>query len=192
MRFARVLVATSLLALLLASPAPSRKPLPGLMTGPPPWPANTSLLRARLAAIGLPALRSEGLRLHTHQHLDLVVEGTLVPVPAGIGIDPRGRFIAELHTHDASGIVHVEAPRVRRFTLGDLFDVWGLRFGARCLGGLCARGAKRVWVFVNGRQALGDPRRVPLRQHDEIVVAYGTLASIPTPIPRAYPFPPGL
>ncbi|MER3409313.1 MAG: hypothetical protein C4306_04220 [Thermoleophilia bacterium] len=189
---ARLLVPLALFALLFASPAASRKPLPGLMTGPAPWPSNAALLRARLAAIGLPALRSEGLRLHTHQHLDLVVDGRLVPVPAGIGIDPRGRFIAELHTHDASGIIHVEAPRLRRFTLGEFFDVWGLRFSARCLGGYCARGARKVWVFVNGRRVLGDPRQIPLRQHDEIVVAYGTLASIPKPIPRAFPFPPGL
>lgn len=170
----------------------ARPPLPGLLVGPGPWPANTRLLKARLDALHLPALRSEGLRLHTHQHLDLVVNGRLLPVPAGIGIDPAGRFIAELHTHDAAGIIHVEAPRVRRFTLGDFFDIWGVRFTARCLGGYCARGAKAVFVFVNGRRALGDPRALVLRQHQEIVVAYGTLASIPKPIPRSFPFPPGL
>jgi hypothetical protein len=184
--------AVSVALLCLAGSATARPPLPGLMTGPAPWPANTRQLGTRLAALGLPALRSEGLRLHTHQHLDVVVEGRLVPVPAGIGIDPAGRFIAEVHTHDASGIVHVEAPRRRRFTLGELFDVWGLRFSARCLGAYCAQGKRRVWVFVGGTRAFGDPRRLELGQHQEIVVAYGSYASIPKPIPASYPFPAGL
>ncbi len=185
-------IALALAGLALAAPGGARPPLPGLLAGPAPWPANTRLLKARLDALGLPALRSEGLRLHTHQHLDVVANGRLVPVPAGIGIDPAGRFIAELHTHDASGIIHVEAARRRRFTLGELFDVWGVRFSARCLGGYCARGGRAVWVYVDGRRALGDPRAVVLRKHQEIVVAYGSYASIPQPIPRSYPFPSGL
>ena len=47
-------------------------------------------------------------------------------------------------------------------------------------------------MFVNGLEWLGDPRAIALRRHSEIVVAYGTYASIPKPIPPAYPFPPGV
>lgn len=163
------------------------------MTSKAPWPANNrALLHARLEKIGIPALRNEGQRLHTHQHLDVVIDGSGYPVPAGIGIDAHGRFIAPLHTHDYSGIMHVESPTIRKFTLGEFFDVWGLRLSSKCLGGYCAKGPKRVWVFLNGKLVLGNPRAIALRKHQEIVVAYGTYASIPKPIPPFYPFPKGL
>lgn len=177
----------------LAASAPgSANRLPGLMTSKAPWPANNrALLHVRLEAIGLPALKAEGQRLHIHQHLDMAVRGKVYAVPEGIGIDHHGRFISPLHTHDFSGIMHVESPTVRKFTLGQWFDVWGLRFSASCLGGYCAKGKERVWVFVNGKRWLGNPRAVVLKEHQEIVVAFGTLASIPKPIPSAFSFPSG-
>jgi hypothetical protein len=168
--------------------------LPGLMVGRAPWSANNGrYLRQRLKAIGLHALPTEGLRVHIHEHLDVVVNGKLYPVPALIGINVPQRFIAELHTHDQSGIVHVESPTVRTFTLGNFFDVWGLRFSSRCLGGYCANGARHVNVWVNGKRVRTDPRKILLLSHQEIVVAYGTLASIKPlgPIPASYPFPQG-
>jgi hypothetical protein len=191
-------VASLFLALLaaavLASTASSRETaLPGLMTSKAPWPANNRApFRARLVKIGLPVLKAEGQVIHTHQHLDVVIRGKGYAIPAGIGIDAHGRFIAPLHTHDITGIVHVESPTVRKYTLGQFFDVWGLRFSSRCVGAYCTKGKDRVWVFVDGTVWLGNPRAIPLRKHDEIVVAYGTYASIPKPIPPAYPFPPGL
>jgi len=180
-------------AILAAGASTNPTALPGLMTTKAPWPANNGApLRARLKAAGIPALGAEGSRLHTHQHLDVVVNGSGYAVPAGIGIDPRNRFISPLHTHDFSGILHLESPTVRKYRLGQFFDVWGLRFSSRCLGGYCTKGKKRVWVFVDGSRVLGNPRALALRQHDEIVIAYGTFASVPKPIPRAFPFPAGL
>jgi hypothetical protein len=157
-----------------------------------PWPRNVARLRARLDALGLPALEREGAALHIHQHVDVFVDGRRVPVPAGIGIDAAGRFISPIHTHDASGVVHVESPTVRTFTLGQLFGVWGVRLTRNCLGGYCSAGAKRVRVLAGGRAVTGDPRAVPLAPHAEIVVAYGTPAQLPRPLPSRYAFPPGL
>jgi len=188
-----ILAAAVAAAVLAAAASTNATRLPGLMTTKAPWPANNgSPLRARLRAAGIPALGAEGSRLHIHQHLDVVINGQGYRIPAGIGIDSRGRFISPLHTHDISGIIHLESPTLRRYTLGDLFAVWGLRFTSRCIGGYCAKGARRVWVYVDGRRVFGDPRVVVLRVHDEIVVAYGTFASIPKPIPSAYPFPAGV
>ena len=179
-------------AALAASASGSASRLPGLMTSKAPWPANNrALLHARLDAIGIAALKAEGQRLHIHQHLDMAVRGRVYPIPAGIGIDHRGRFISPLHTHDYTGIMHIESPIVRKFTLGQWFDVWGLRFSTTCLGAYCAKGKEGVWVFVNGKRWLGNPRQIVLREHQEIVVAFGTRASIP-PIPSSFPFPPGL
>ena len=175
-----------------ALPALPAGPLPGELTGKAPWPANIGQLSARLAAIRLPALLQEGTALHIHQHLDVYVEGRQLTVPAGIGIDPADGFISPLHTHDTSGVMHVESPDVRTFTLGQFFAVWGVRLTGRCLGAYCASGPSLVRVFVDGHRVEGDPRQVALAEHQEIVVAYGTPAQLPSPLPQIYDFPAGL
>jgi len=165
--------------------------LPGELTGPAPWPANTGQLRARLDTLGLPALAVEGEVLHIHQHLDLYLDGRHVQVAPGIGIDPSGFFYSPLHTHDVSGVIHVESQTVRRFTLGELFGVWGVRFRNGCVGGYCAGGGKVLRVYVNGRRVTGDPGQLELEPHQEIVVAYGTPRQVESHVHVSYDFPPG-
>jgi hypothetical protein len=173
-------------------PAAGSGALAGLQTGPAPWGANTADLAQRLQAMGVPPLSPvEGTVIHIHQHLDLYVDGRKVPVPAGVGIDPAVGY-APLHTHDTSGIVHVESPTVRTYTLGEFFGVWGVRFTPGCLGGYCAGGGRQLRVYVNGRAYRGDPTTLALAPHQELVVAYGTPAQLPSPVPSGYPFPPGL
>ena len=172
-------------------PATSPGPLAGLQTGPAPWGANTADLAERLEAIGVPPLSPmEGTAVHIHQHLDLYVDGRKVLVPAGIGIDPAVGY-APLHTHDPSGVIHVESPTVRTYTLGEFFAVWGVRFTPSCLGGYCAGGGRQLRVFVDGRAYRGDPTTLALAPHQELVVAFGTAAQLPSPIPSTYQFPPG-
>lgn len=173
-----------------AEAAPLAVAVPAELTGAAPWPANTAGLRSRLRALGLPALGREGAALHIHAHLDVFVHGRRVAVPAGIGIGPD--FISPLHTHDASGVVHVESPDVRTFTLGEVFGVWGVRLTRRCLGGYCASGADRLRVYVGGRELAGDPRVLHLAPHAEIVVAFGTSRQLSRPPPSRYAFPLGL
>jgi hypothetical protein len=101
-------------------------------------------------------------------------------VPAGIGL---GTVASPLHTHDDSGIVHVEASTTGPFTLGQFFDVWGVRLTRDCLGSLCGEG---VTVSVDGHPATGDPRQIRLVNHQEIAVAYGPP---PADFPSDYLFP---
>jgi hypothetical protein len=199
----RFAVATALAVVLVAGlaavaatrshPAPAGPgALPGLQTGPAPWSANTADLAARLRAIGVPPLSPmEGTAVHIHQHLDLYVDGRPVQVPALVGIDPEVGF-APLHTHDTSGVIHVESPTVRSYTLGQFFAVWGVRFTPADLGGYHAGGGRQLRVYVNGVIDRGDPTALVLAPHQEIVVAFGTTAQLPTPIPSTYAFPPGL
>jgi hypothetical protein len=172
-------------------PATSSVQLTGLQTGPAPWSANAAGLADRLRAIGLAPLNPiEGTAVHIHQHLDLYVDSHKVPVPAGIGIDPAVGY-APLHTHDPSGVIHVESPTVRPYTLGEFFAVWGVRFTPSCLGGYCAGGGRHLRVYVDGRAYKGDPTTLVLAAHQELVVAFGTAAQQPSPIPSSYQFPPG-
>jgi hypothetical protein len=167
-------------------------PLAGLQTGPAPWGANTGDLAQRLQAAGLPPLSPvEETVLHIHQHLDLYVDGAKVPVPAGVGIDPAVGY-APLHTHDDSGVIHVESPTLRTYTLGEFFAVWGVRLTPGCLGGYYAGGGRELRVYVDGRAYHGDPAGLALAPHQELVVAFGTAAQLPSPVPSSYPFPPGL
>jgi hypothetical protein len=143
------------------------------------------LLSQRLRPSGLDALSMEGTVLHHHEHLDLFVNGHRVTVPALIGIDERAGFLTELHTHDPSGIIHVESPVQRSFTLGQFFCEWGVKLNANCLGRY--RGELALWV--NGRRMHGNPASLPLRQHQEIVIAAGRP---PRAVPASYDFPAGL
>ena len=158
----------------------------GMNTGTAPWPPELVNLRDRLAAIGLPALHEEGNALHIHQHVDIFVDGNSLPVPAGIGTGPG--FISPVHTHDPTGIIHVESPTVQTFTLGQFFDIWGVRFTTDCLGGYCTSAEKLLKVYVNGILASGDPRQLALEAHQEIAIVYG---QAPVQIPSSYLFPDG-
>lgn len=159
--------------------------VPALQTGPAPWDSGSATLADRLAPAGLHGLTMEGAVVHIHQHLDLFVNGRRLQVPALIGIDPAGGFLTEIHTHDASGIVHVESPTRRSFTLGQLFCEWGVKLTRTCLGRY--RGEISWWV--DGRKMTGDPAQLVLGAHQEIVVAAGRA---PSHVPASYAFPAGL
>jgi hypothetical protein len=196
LRLLLALLAVAILApaAALAAGARGDASLPGLLTTKGPWGPNNAAptLAARLGAIDLPALSAEGAALHIHQHLDLWVNGIRRVVPAGIGIANDNTFISELHTHDESGIIHIEAPRIQPFTLGQFFDVWGVRLTKRCLGGLCEGPKTRLLVWVNGKLRTGDPRRIVMRSHEEYAIVFGTQKQVPKVLPRSYDFPDGL
>ena len=78
--------------------------------------------------------------LHHHDLLQVYVDGQPVTVPSQVGIDQAEGYLTSLHTHDASGIIHVESPTQRSFTLGQFFDVWGVRLTSTCIGSYCPRG----------------------------------------------------
>jgi hypothetical protein len=160
--------------------------LPGIQTGPPPWPPELADLRQRLRILGLPASPSMAANLHNHDLLQIFVHGKPVEVPQSIGINPTAGFLTSLHTHDNSGIIHVESPTVEDFTLGQFFDVWGVRLTPTCIGGLCNSGDNQLRAYVDGKPWTGNPRDIPLKQHEDIVLTYGTAQEQPNPIPSGY------
>jgi hypothetical protein len=189
------LVVGTVLVLNKGSSSPTSTPsspavLADLQKGPAPWSQGVPGLKERLQAIDLPYGPQEQLAYHIHMHVEVFIDGTAEPVPAGVGINNVGpssqQFITVLHTHDTSGIIHVESPVQRAYTLGQFFDVWGVQFSSTCVGGYCTSGNKQVRVFLNGKPYAGDPRGLLLKQHEEIVVTYGTKTELPTPIPSDY------
>jgi hypothetical protein len=156
--------------------------LPGMQTTKAPWQPEYANLPDRLKPLGLNALAGELLDYHVHQHLDVFIDGKKTPVPASIGIND-GSFITELHTHDGSGIVHVEAGKSFPYTLGQFFGAWGVRLSKQCIGAYCASDEKPLRFFLNGKPYEGDPNDLVLKNHEEIVIAYGKL---PKKVPSTY------
>jgi hypothetical protein len=178
----------------LDGPAVDFPNLPGLVRGVPPWPKNTKDLEPRLKMIGVNLLPKEGNLLHIHQHLDIFNNGKHVTVPALIGIKKTGNpqvpyKFAELHTHDTTGVIHLESARAQAFSLGQFFGVWGVYLAKNCVGGLCSPPGTFT-AYVNGKQVppTADLDRLVLQQHDEIALVYGTP---PKTIPSSYNWPQG-
>jgi hypothetical protein len=155
----------------------------------PPWPAPKDAAAAVRAA-GLPMLGSEGNVKHIHAHLDVQVDGQAVSVPADIGIDRASGTISPLHTHDATGVIHIESPVKRQFSLGEFFSEWDVSLSTDNIGALRAADGKNLRVFVNGTQKTGNPATITFGPHDEIAVIYGTPPPGET-IPSKYDFPAG-
>jgi len=170
----------------------SMETLPGVLTTFPPWDANAAKLQQRLRIIGLPALTAEGEVVHIHQHLDLIIDGRPVPVASDIGIAEDRSFISPLHTHKPQpgnppdGIMHVESATEQNFTLGQFFAVWGVRLSDDCIGGKCASDGGVLRTWVDGKPLAGDPTRLVLAEHQEIVIAYGKPGKLPTKVPSTY------
>jgi hypothetical protein len=146
--------------------------LPGIQKTNAPWAPEYAKLPDRLKPLGLQALSAEALTYHVHQHLDIWVNGKKQQVPAFIGIDD-GSFITELHTHDNSGIIHVEAGKEFPYTLGQFFGVWGLRLSKTCIGAYCATTTTPFKVYLDGKPYTGDPNDLVLKNHEEIAIVYG-------------------
>jgi hypothetical protein len=155
--------------------------LPDLQQGPPPWDNGASFLQERIQPLNLNLLGAEGQVLHIHQHLDLWVNGKHVTVPALIGITPDETQITEVHTHDPTGVIHVESPVDRDYSLGQFFGEWGVWLSRNRIGD--AKG-KVLW-WVNGKLQHGNPADLLLKAHQQIVLAVGKR---PPRIPSAYPW----
>ena len=131
----------------------------------------------------------EQLLFHIHAHLDIVINGQYFLVPAQTGITTRCFYW--LHTHDESGIIHIESPVNRAFTLGQFFDIWNKKLNNTQIFNYVANGKSPLNVYVNGTKVPNGAnyRDIKLHAHDEIAIVYGTK---PSTIPSSYNFPEGL
>jgi hypothetical protein len=156
----------------------------------PPWSAPAHPIAAAKAA-GLRVSSMETLAEHFHAHLDVIVNGKPAVVPGNLGIDTTTGQLSELHTHDSSGILHIEAPdKKHKYVLGQLFAEWDVRLDASHLGGLTVGNGKTLTAYVDGKRVSGDPAEIRLTKHEEIALVYGD-RNAKTTIPKSYTFPQG-
>jgi hypothetical protein len=177
------LVSLSTLGTLQPAPAPGRLGPEGV-----PVPSAAPLASAATSASGqavdgISCQSSEQTLFHIHAHLTIFVNGVPRQVPAAIGIPgahaqntAQGPFISSgtcfywLHTHAPDGIIHIESPVQRTYTLGEFFDEWGQPLGPDQVGP--ARG--HVTAIYNGQVYQGNPRNIPLTAHAQIQLEVAT------------------
>jgi hypothetical protein len=198
-RIAGIIAAVAAIAIVLVVvfvvlPSPSRSgPQATLSTTKGPW-AIPSNAAPYIAAAGLQALGQEQTNFHYHAHLEVFVNGTRVTVPQYVGFEiANGNAIglSSLHTHDTSGIIHIESSTNVPFILGQFFTQWGVRLGRGELGGWVDGGGKSLRTYVGGHLFNGDPSTIVLRRHEEIVLWYGPRSQTPS-VPSSYQFPAGV
>jgi len=158
--------------------------------------------RASGAATPLPDVNGiscdtlESTIFHIHVHLAIFVDGQEQMLPLGVGIgqpwqvedSAEGPFVTDgscfywIHTHTEDGVVHIESPVRRRFTLGDFFAIWQVPLSATQVGP--AQG--QVITYVNGSRDDRNPADIPLLSHERIQLDIG--GDVP---PYPFDFPPG-
>jgi hypothetical protein len=130
---------------------------------------STTMIGAQMGGGNTPII------MHFHPILTITVDGKPMTVPGQIGIDPAiwkdhsldqygmqamsdgMSSMAPLHTHDASGTIHVESNTIRNYTLGQFLDNWG---------GLNVTG-KTVKATLDGAP-VSDYKNIILRDGEQI------------------------
>ncbi|HEY2988842.1 MAG TPA: hypothetical protein VGL11_14010 [Candidatus Binatia bacterium] len=128
---------------------------------------------------GIPCERQEYSTFHIHVHLDIFVDGKPYPVPESVGIVGRS-CLYWIHTHDSSGIIHVEAPQQRYFTLDQFFAIW------KATADTAPAVKQKPKVFVNVKPVNGGLEKVEMTDLAEIAVVYG---KEPPKIPQTFEWP---
>ena len=131
---------------------------------------------------GIECEPTEQVVFHIHARLTIFVNGHSMRVPYGIGIaspqtqaTPAGPFVVAgqcfswLHTHAADGVIHVESPLQRTYTLGNFFDIWHQPLSRLRVGP--ARG--HVTALFDGKVWTASPRTIPLDAHAQIQLEVG-------------------
>ncbi|MBR7838194.1 hypothetical protein KDL01_33285 [Actinospica durhamensis] len=135
---------------------------------------------------------------HIHAHLAIYVNGKQMTVPYGIGIQQPwsttsdgngGEFVESgaafyyLHTHDDSGVIHIESPTTQTYKLGQFFAEWNQTLSATQIG----THTGNVTAYVNGTKYTGNPADITLSSHAVIQLDLGTVVA-----PAPYAFASGL
>jgi D-serine deaminase-like pyridoxal phosphate-dependent protein len=102
---------------------------------------------------------------HIHTKLTIVVDEVPELIPSHIG--DTSECMAEVHTHDASGTIHIESVTEKKFTLADFYSVWGKSLD---------RDGYILRASIKG-VAAPNPESIQLEDGADIVLMYTTDSS---------------
>jgi hypothetical protein len=154
---------------------------------------------------GIPCAGSFDNNYHVHAFLGILVNGTQIALPDQIGFYKPGpishgytgaaQCFYYLHTHDASGMVHVESPSSAPlsgtlFALKNVLDVWGMTLGPNNVGpfagqvrAFTATVPLKTLTASNYVESGGDPNAIPLYSHEAIWLEVGPTFVVPPYLP---------
>jgi hypothetical protein len=132
---------------------------------------------------GIQCGSKEELAYHIHAHLTVFDNGQARSLPGGIGIPGSqvvqttegpvasgGQCIYWLHTHAPDGVIHIESPTRRIYSLGDFFDEWHQPLSANQVGDVKGK----VSAIVDGKPWTKSIRAIPLDSHQVIQLNVGS------------------
>lgn len=178
------------------TPAPSPAPSPAPAPAPAPIPplaataivlAGQTLGTATWTEPGDTATGGQGQPIdgvscltgnayHVHAHLSIFKDGVQLAIPSAVGRPNTCNY--NLHTHDSSGVIHIEAAAPATYTLGQFFSVWGRELTDSQVAEFT--GAPIV-VYLNDngdpagpRLYSGDIRAIEFAPKREITIQIGT------------------
>lgn len=146
-----------------------------------------------LPGFPFPCLGSEGTAIHIHPYLRIMINAQDVPIPADVGIRNSGACFEPMHTHDASGIIHIESPSTNtQYTLKQFFQIWNATyhtvtingtqhpvvFNSTDILGFNADASHKIVLLVDGK---------PSTDYGSLVLNSLAYCSAATPIPPCYP-----
>ena len=126
---------------------------------------------------------------HKHALISIYSNGKRLGFPDGIGRVHAGCYHAyEMHVHDVTGIIHIEADVPKQFKLGQWFSLWKQTLSRDSVAGLA--GPVRFYIIENGTITRydGDPSLIDLLPHREVLIVTGTPLSL---VPK-YQWPAGV
>ena len=143
------------------------------------------------AVDGITCAPLEQLAYHIHAHLHVFADGESLSLPAGIGIlnpvvqqTPYGPVVGAgncfywLHTHTSDGVIHIESPTQKVYTLGNFFDVWGEPLTSTRVASV----AGKVTAYVDGKLWTKSPGAIPLLPHTVIQLDVGSTSPAFQPV----------
>jgi hypothetical protein len=161
---------------------------------------------------GMPCATTMPNTYHVHAFVGIIINGRQLALPDGTGMDNPGgdgtysgipnwteyaTCYYYMHTHDASGVVHIESPQSVPLTstiynLGNYFDVWGRPLSSTQIGpytgtvvAYVANVPLRTAQIVTSdyTQYTGDPRTIALYSHTTIWLETGPTYVPPSKLP---------
>lgn len=155
--------------------------IPATVNSQPPWPDGSGTGKS---IDGIDCAAASSVTYHVHSLVSLYKDGVRLGLPQEIGL--KG-CAYEMHTHDRTGIVHMEAPAAKPFKLGQFFSVWGKEISRTSVAGLAN---PRYYLINNGKITpfTGDPTTILFSRHLEVLIVVGKAPSV---VPN-YEWPAGL
>jgi hypothetical protein len=107
---------------------------------------------------------------HIHPKLKIVIEGSEVPLAPNVGLG-LAKCERALHTHDASGELHIEPNFYQEFTLDQFFKLWGKSFSREEILDKRASDTHEIVMTVDGKPS-EEFEKLILKDKQEIVIEY--------------------